>query len=154
MKSLIRVSAVLVAMGNLYVLTIGGNPAALTSIDWSEVWLVETIAIVTGLIAALVTAEVLLRWARPALEGGFLLRYAVIVLSVGLGGFLNGALAPFGILFDGSFSIPERVLLLVGAGSVAALLGGMIGLAEGLIVALPLAIILGLFKRGDRPHPS
>src|ERR687886_651756 len=112
MKTLIRISAVLVAMGNLYVLTSREPPLQFSEHSWSELP-----GLLIAAVPALLIAEVLIRWMRPLLEGGFLARYVAMAGAVSVGGIMYGALLPSAILFDGSFSIPERILLLLGAGS-------------------------------------
>jgi hypothetical protein len=149
MKTLLRLSAVLVAMGNLYALTSREPPLEFSAHSWSELPRLLITAI-----PALLIAEILIRWMRSLLEAGFFVRYALVAGAVCVGGIMYGALLPSAILLDGSFSVPERIVLLLGAGSVGAVIGGAMGLAEGLIVGLPLAILLGLFRRADQQQPS
>jgi hypothetical protein len=151
MKLFVRVTAVLVALGNWYVFTTGGNPA-LVEIGWSKVLQ----SLLVGAVVGLLVAEVLLRTMRPLLEGGFFARYVAMAGAVYVGGMLSGALLPFSaLLFSGVRSdIPgmpdllERILLGLGAGMVGAFVGAGVGVAEGLILGLPLAAILGLFRDG------
>ena len=149
MKTLIRISAVLVAMGNLYVLTSREPPLQFSEHSWSELP-----GLLIAAVPALLIAEVLIRWMRSLLEGGFVARYVAMAGAVYVGGIMYGALLPSAILFDGAFSIPERILLLLGAGTVGALVGGCMGMAEGLILGIPLAITLGLLNRADQQQPS
>ena len=92
----------------------------------------------------LVAAEVAIRRARKPLVGNFLDRYAAVAATVWIGGMLCGvALAWGGVLHDEALGIAGTI----GFGAVASLwgviCGGILGLAEGLVVGLPLAAVLG-----------
>lgn len=89
---------------------------------------------VCAVVAGLASSEVVLMSAQPLLGGGFFERYAFAVLTACLGGAIFGALLP---IFLGGL-LP---LVPFGAG-----VGGALGTAEGLVLALPLAAILGLFR--------
>jgi len=162
MKLFVRVAAVLVALGNWYVLTTGGNPALLLEYGWSKVLQSLLVVAVMGLLVA----EILLRTMRPLLEGGFLARYVAMAGAVYVGGMLYGALLPFcAVLFSGVSSdtpgmpdLLERILAGLGARMVGAFVGAGVGVAEGMILGLPLAGILGLFRNWhqrarSRPAP-
>jgi hypothetical protein len=165
MKLFVRVAAVLVAWGNVFVPQIAfpnvaGNPVGfiefVQSLGWWGVLQRLFFGAVLGAVAGLLTAEVLLRTMRPLLEGGFLARYVAMGGAVYVGGMLYGALLPFfGVLFSGvrldTPGMPdllERILAGLGAGMVGAFVGAGVGVAEGLILGLPLAAILGLFRNG------
>jgi hypothetical protein len=140
MKHLLRIAAILVALGNWFVLMTGGDLYHLASYDsgeWLTFFLVPT---VLGLAAA----EIALRHAADALRGGFLDRYAAVAATVWIGGMFCGvALASGGVLRDEALGIVGAV----GFGAVASLwgilCGGALGLAEGLVLALPIAAVLG-----------
>ena len=144
MKHLLRIAAVLVALGNWFVLMTGGDLYRLASYDsgeWLTFFLVPT---VLGLAAA----EIALRHAADALRGGFLDRYAAVAATVWIGGMFCGvALASGGVLRDEALGIVGTV----GFGAVASLwgivCGGAWGLAEGLVLGLPLAAVLGTFGK-------
>jgi hypothetical protein len=164
MKTFLRVAAVLVAWGNAYLPaivfpTVAGNPAGLTefvrSLGWSEALQSLFFGVVLGAVAGLLTAEVVFRLMRSLLEGGFLARYGAMVAAVCFGGLLYGAIQMFvyGSLLSGSSNlydivpgVVERVIGGLGLGFFGAVVGGMIGLVEGLILGFPLAAILGLFR--------
>lgn len=141
-----RISAVLVALGNWFVLMTGGNLYRLASYDRAE-WLAFFLfPTVLGLVAA----EVTLRSAGKALRGRFLDRYAAMAATVWIGGTLCGmALASGGLLRDETLGIVGKV----GFGAVASLwgmvCGAALGLAEGLVLGLPLATVLVAFGRAN-----
>ncbi len=144
MKYLLRIAPVLVALGNWFALMTGDDLYRLASYglgEWLTFFLVPT---VLGLAAA----EVALRHAANALRGGFLDRYAAVAATVWIGGMFCGvALASVGVLRDEALGIVGTV----GFGAVASLwgivCGGALGLAEGLVLGLPFAAVLGTFGK-------
>jgi hypothetical protein len=147
MKYFLRIAAVLVALGNWCALMTSGDLSRLASYDWSELLTFFLVPTVLGLAAA----EVALRLARKSLEGGFLDRYAAMAATVWIGGMLCGvALAWGGVIHDEALGMAGTV----GFGAVASMwgifCGGVLGLAEGLILGLPLAAVLGPFGKEDR----
>ncbi len=149
MKPFLRIAAVLVALGNWGALMTGGDLSRLAGYGWSELLTSALIPTVLGLAAA----EFAIRLARNLLEGGFLDRYAAMATTVWIGGMLYGvALAWGGVLHDEALGIAGTA----GFGAVASLwgvlVGEVVGLAEGLVLGLPLAAVLGLF--GDKEKRS
>jgi len=143
----LRISALVVALCNWYALTVGGSPAMLASYGWAELLAFVLVPTVLGLAAA----EVTIRRARKTLEGRFLDRYAAMAAPVWIGGMLCGvALASSGVLRDEALGLVGTV----GFGPVASLwgviCGGVLSLAEGLVLGLPLAAILGSFREEHR----
>jgi hypothetical protein len=146
MKYFLRIAAVLVALGNWCALMTGGDLSRLANYDRAE-WLTFFL-LPTAL--GLASAEVALRHAAKALRGGFLDRYAAMAATVWMGGMLCGvALASGGVLRDEALGIGGTV----GFGAVASLwgivCGGALGLAEGLVLGLPLAAVLGAFGKAN-----
>ena len=144
MKHPLRIAAVLVALGNWFVLMTGGDLYRLASYDWAEWLTFFLVPTVLGLAAA----EIALRHAADALRGGFRDRYAAVAATVWIGGMFCGiALASGGVLRDEALGVVGTV----GFGAVASLwgivCGGALGLAEGLMLSLPLAAVLGTFGK-------
>ena len=145
----VRVSAVLLGAANVFLL------AAIT------LWLAATgaeeleglngIHVVLGLFVAsaagLLAAEIILRLVRRALQGRFFSRYAAMVLGICLGGALTVLFpalfvaVPVGLAESES---PHGILLPV---AMFTLYGGLGGLIEGSVLALPLAALLGAVQR-------
>jgi hypothetical protein len=148
MKYFLRIAAVLVALGNWCALMTGGDLSRLASYDWAE-WLTFFLL---PTVLGLASAEVALRHAAKALRGGFLDRYAAMAATVWMGGMLCGVtLASGGVLRDEALGIGGTV----GFGAVASLwgivCGGALGLAEGLVLGLPLAVlVLRAQRKPDR----
>jgi hypothetical protein len=134
-------------VGGLYVL--GGESASS---------LREAIpSVMAAVLAGLLTSQIVLRVFE--LPGrGFWHRYWIVVMSVCMGGAIEGAMLGWVFSLDGTLfpAVPPgayagtplgllgvlaRVLL--GAGLVGGVLGLVAGLAEGLVLGVPLAKLLG-----------
>jgi hypothetical protein len=121
-----------------------GDLSRLASYGWAEGLTFFLLPTVLGPTAA----EVALGHAAKALRGGFLDRYAAMAATVWIGGMLCGvALASGGVLRDESLGIGGTL----GFGAVASLwgilCGGVLGLAEGLVLGPPLATLLASFGK-------
>ena len=153
MTTFSRLAAIFVGMANLAVLAWLSDNSHIRRGDVA--WWIETLpAMLIVVIAGLVTSEIVLRRSKPLREK-FSDRYGVMLFAVGLGGMLMGGLlaglfALNGVLCPGLSTIPERILVALLSGLVDAAFGLELGLAEGLILAFPLAAILGLLRNGDR----
>ncbi len=137
----LRAVFVLVGVANIYgplAVEVVSDPAALSR-GVARLSIIPPLFLLASVVAGLLVAEVLLRLMRPELEGEFPLRYAVIVFGVLLGGVLLGAFLGF-LLGLGTL---EKA---IGGAVLGAMVGGGFGLGEGLILAFPLAAILGLFR--------
>jgi hypothetical protein len=152
----VRVATILVGLANLVgvVLWVVGGLDILGGEEASSLW--ETLpSALAAVVASLVTSQIVL---RPfELPGqGFWHRYGVVVMSVCVGGMIEGGLLAWVFSLDGTL-FPESPLsfyahpiALLGAllytllvGLLGAGIGLVIGLAEGLVIALPLAAMLG-----------
>jgi hypothetical protein len=146
MKVFLRSASVFVGLANIYVLMlIGGGPTIPDRIKVGPMLFLLLFCAVGG---GLLAAEIVLRTGRSALEGEFLPRYAIMMGTMSLGGAVFGALYALGVSFGGSLSLIEWVFVAFGGMIVGAVVGGMLGVVEGLLLALPLAAILGLFRNG------
>ncbi len=145
----VRIAAVSVRMVNICVLMVVTMWFAATGAE--ELEGLNVYHLLVGLciaaIAGLLTAEMVLRLARSALLRGFFLCYAIAALGVCLGGVLTILLpalflAVATVVFD---SLQEAGGFLLEAASLS-LLVAVLSLIEGLILAFPLAALLGRFQ--------
>jgi hypothetical protein len=98
-------------------------------------------------VAGLLAAEILLRSPmRQGLKGMFFTRYVTTVFGIALEGTLLGMLLPLGALIDGSKPVLNRFGTALGFGFCGAIVGGAMGFYEGLILAFPVASVLGMFR--------
>jgi hypothetical protein len=144
-----RLSAVSVGLANLAVLA--GLFDSDSPLRRGEVAVGEALPPVLILVVAgLLTSEIVLRTFKPLREK-FFERYSFTVLAVCLGGMLMGGLlaglfALNGVLFPKPSTILQGIVAALMSGLVGAAFGLGLGLAEGLVLAFPIAAILGLFR--------
>lgn len=166
MRWFVRATAVFVGLANAgtaFVLSAlwDDAPGKFVDVPWIQV-LLPVVAVV---VAGLATSEIVLRWFGPAnlLASRFARRYFFVVLAVCLGGVLMGFLLGYVITLNAVLSGPmssvsgpvevlEWMLRALGPGLVGVVLGLGLGLAEGLILAFPLAAMLGKFASGGQPR--
>ena len=142
MKYFLRITAVLVALGNWFALMTGGDLSRLASYGWADLLSFVLVPSVLGLTAA----EISLRLAAKALRGSFLDRYAALAATVWIGGMLCGvALASGGVLRDEALGVVGTLGFSAVASLWGIVCGGVLGLVEGLVLGLPLAALLGSF---------
>ena len=158
-RGFVRLAAVLVGLTNLVVLAhfFGGNPALPTGVSWGDVSVRDAApSVLAAIVAGLVASEVALRgFDRLAAFGRFVFfekishRHAGVVGAVCLGGALMGFLLSALLVFRVSDSVGFGLTF---AGFYGALFGAVLGAVEGLLLAPPLAVILGRF--GEHPTPQ
>lgn len=158
----VRSAAVFVGLANLLILSAPAlRDALLSGGDLADrsggaVWGPILLSVLAVVIVGLATSEIVLRWMRPAIFAErFLDRYFNSVVVVCLGGVIMGGLLAYvltlNVFLHGPFSISgpvemmESLLRSLGPGLLGAAFGLGLGLVEGLILAFPLAAILGRF---------
>jgi hypothetical protein len=137
-----KLAAVFVGLVNLIILVDPDNVVASYqkgNVGWYEA-LPPVLAVV---VAGLATSEVVLRWLKPvALADKFSHRYGISVFAVCLGGAIMGfllaaALTLNRVLIPGPDELLVRIPVSLIPGLVGATFGLVLGLVEGLILALP-----------------
>jgi hypothetical protein len=113
---------------------------------WPDLLLYALSAVVAGFLVS----EIVLRFMRSDLfRGNFYLRYWVMALAVFLGGVLMGALiVSASVLLDGAMTMENKIAGLPFRIVFGAMLGGVLGFAEGPVLAFPLAASLRLAENG------
>lgn len=147
-----RIAAVSIGLANLVFLAVqNGVDDAMRrgNVTWNDALPVVLAVMIAGFAAS----EITLRRLEPFGEELFH-RYRVMVLALGLGGMLAGAMVVGALALNGALLVePVTLLQRVAAALLFGLVGGasgaVLGLLEGLILALPLAAILGLFRNED-----
>jgi hypothetical protein len=128
-------------------------------------------SVIAVVLADLATSQIIL-WVFELPGRSFRHRYGVVVMSVCIGGTIEGAALGGVFSLDGTlfpeptsgapwFNAGDPLLLLAQlfgaagvllvAGLVGASIGVALGLAEDLVLALPLAAVLGTLSDEDRP---
>ena len=150
----VRLAAVFIGLANLVVLAgLNGVDSAILQredVGFNEI-LPPVLAVV---VAGIVISDIVLRLRRSALAEKFSHRYGFTVCMVCFGGTLTGFLLAAALTINrtmvpGPDALLERVMGSLIPGFVGAVFGLVLGLAEGLILAFPLAAVLGRFRNGD-----
>ncbi len=153
MATFARLAAVIVGSVNLALLA--GVFEAGSSLRRGEVELGEALVpLLAVVVAGLASAEIVLRKLGPLVRAsGFYERYAAVLVAVSLGGTFSGGLLAALWHLDGTLAATPTSIYDVTVGTLLVVLlgiviGGGLGVIEGLILAFPLAAVLGLFGRG------
>ncbi len=148
MRTFLVIAAVAVGVANaaLYNL-LGDGPLDEVFYLHPDPWPLSVLHALSAIMAGLLVAGLFLRFARRELHGSFFARYGLMVLAVSAGGAtLNILLSIVATFFDDRSFIPggpSETLFYV---ALSAIPGGILGAIEGVVLAFPLAIILGLFE--------
>ena len=153
MATFARPAAVIVGSVNLALLA--GVFEADSSLRRGEVELGEALApSLAVLLAWLASAEIVLRKLGPLVRAdGFYERFAAVLVALSLGGTFSGGLLAALWHLDGTLYATPTSIYYVTAGTILVVLlgivlGGGLGVIEGLILAFSLAAVLGLSGRG------
>ncbi len=150
-----RVLAVLVGLANLVVVGIYMFSFLYpSSTVWAEVTLNRALVpVLVVVLSALATAEIVPRIFRRELSSErFGQRYgaaaAGVLLGMALMGGLLAAVVALQAFADEPLTLAVLVTSVVSTSFYGVVVGGMLGLVEGVVLALPLAHILGRFSNG------
>ena len=145
----LRTVAALAGIANALAFAWISSSETLIGDDASDVpWIHTAIFVSLAGCAGLLVAELLHRALGPSLREALWSRALVLVLGFGLGGALTGVcmvIANLTVLID-----PATGNTFLGLASfipVAMVAGGLVGAAEGFVLAGPLAVLLGLSVR-------
>jgi hypothetical protein len=102
-------------------------------------------------VAGLVVSSVFLGFARRELRGTFFARHGLMVLAVCVGGVVLGVfLACAGVfLYTSPLTTAERLVEVSSRLPLTVVGGGVLGAAEGVVLAFPLAAVLGRPRADD-----
>jgi hypothetical protein len=151
----VRVSAVLVGMANVFLVSLVGEGELGNALMWNldPWWPHNALYALCAAVAGLVVSSILLRFARRELRETFFGRYGVMVLAVCLGGVVLGLLLSYAgvLLYSSPLTTVERLLEVTSRLPFTVVAGGVLGAAEGVVLAFPLAAVLGRLRSGGQP---
>ena len=148
----VRVVAILVGLGNMLYI---GDPFDVVGAPSGRPTATLIGVLLLSVPVGLVASGIVLRRGRAALAGGFFARYGVAVLGLCLGGaILGGSSSVLTVILNYEPGLPPGpesgiFFILYGTlayGAMAAIVGGVLGLLEGLVLGLPLAVVLGRLR--------
>ncbi len=151
MAIFVRTAAVLIGLANATVFAlIADKPledAFLYFLGDLPQWPVVILYAISAVGAGLLISAVVLRFMQAGLRGNFFARYGVMVMAVCLGGvLLSILLSAVTYSFDDHLTATKRITWFLSTVPFTAVAGGVLGAAEGVILAFPLAAILGRFR--------
>jgi hypothetical protein len=118
-------------------------------------WPLAVLYALSAVAAGLLASEIVLRFVRGDLRGDFYARHLTMALAACVGGALLGALlVSVSVLADGAIPVADRLVGASAAAPIAGFAGGWLGFSEGLLLGLPLAAVLGLFRGEGCPRPT
>jgi hypothetical protein len=144
----VRVSGVLVGMANVFLVSLVGEGELGNALMWNldPWWPHNALYALCAAAAGLVVSSILLRFARRELRETFFARYGVMVLAVCLGGVVLGLLLSYAgvLLYSSPLTTAERLLEVTTSRlPFTVVAGGVLGAADGVVLAFPLAAVLG-----------
>jgi hypothetical protein len=146
----VRISAVFVGVLNALFYSMAGDSALGEPLTFSrdlEPWPLTALYALAAVAAGLLASEVVLRFVGGGLRSDFYARHLTLVLAVCVGGMLLGTLlTAASVLTDSAVPATDRTVRALFLAPFAGFVGALLGLAEGMLVAIPLAGLLGLFR--------
>jgi MFS family permease len=149
MRISLMLAAVLVGVANATLYSLIGNNTFDNLFEWKrDPWSLYVLYALSAVFVGLLISAVMLRFAEGDLQDRFFARYGVMVMAICIGGaVLAIVLTTVTFLFDPRAYVPSRISEVSYSLAMVAIPGAMLGAVEGVVLALPLAWLLGLFKK-------
>lgn len=149
MRIFLMAAAVLVGVANATLYSFIGNNTFDNLFEWQrDPWSLYLLYAFTGVFVGLLISGTLLRFAEDILRETFFARYGLMVLTISAGGAVLAVfLTMITFLFDPEAVAPSRISETIYTLAVVSVPGAMLGAIEGVVLAFPLAWMLGLFKK-------
>jgi hypothetical protein len=149
MRILLLVAAVLVGAANATLYSFIGNNTFDNLFEWQrDPWSLYLLYAFTGVFVGLLISGTILRFAEDVLRETFFARYGLMVLTICAGGVVLAVfLTTITFLFDPNAVSPTRISQTTYTLAMVSIPGAMLGAIEGVVLAFPLAFLLGLFKK-------
>ena len=143
-------AAVLIALANAILYSLIGNNTFSNLFDFHlDPWYLSAMYVLCAVFAGLLVAGGLIAFAEKVLRETFFARYGLMVLAICIGGAaLAILLTTITFLFDDAAYVPRGVAETSYTLVLVTIPGATLGAIEGVILAFPLAWLLGLI--GER----
>jgi hypothetical protein len=148
MRIFLMAAAVLIALANAILYSLIGNNTFTNLFDFHlDPWSLSALYVLCAIFAGLLVAGGLIGFAEKVLGESFFARYGVMVLAICIGGaMLAILLTTVTYLFDDAAYVPRATSETIYTLVLVTIPGATLGAIEGVILAFPLAWLLGLFK--------
>ena len=149
MRLFVLVAAVLVGVANATLYSFIGNNTFDNLFAWQRDPLsLYLMYVFTAVFVGLLISGTILRFAEDVLRETFFARYGLMVLTICAGGAVLAVfLTTITFLFDPNAVAPTRISQTTYTLAMVSIPGAMLGAMEGVVLAFPLAWLLGLFKK-------
>jgi hypothetical protein len=149
MRIFLMGAAVLVGLANATLYSLIGNNTFDNLFEWHrDPWSLYLMYAFTAVFVGLLISGTLLRFAEGILRETFFARYGLLVLTICAGGALLAVfLTTITFTFDPRAVAPSRISEASYTLAKVTIPGAMLGAIEGVVLALPLAWLLGLFEK-------
>jgi hypothetical protein len=150
MRIFLMVAAMLIALANAALYSLIGNNTFTNLFDFHfDPWTLSVLYVLCAVFAGLLVAGGLISFAEKVLRESFFARYGLMVLAICLGGAaLAILLTTVTFLFDDAAYVPRGTTEAAYTLVLVTIPGATLGAIEGVILAFPLAWLLGVL--GDR----
>jgi hypothetical protein len=148
MRIFLMAAAVLIALANAILYSLIGNNTFTNLFDFHlDPWSLSALYVLCAIFAGLLVAGGLIGFAEKVLAETFFARYGVMVLAICVGGaMLAILLTTVTFLFDEAAYVPRATSETIYTLVLVTIPGATLGAIEGVILAFPLAWLIGLFK--------
>jgi hypothetical protein len=149
MRVFLLVAAVTVGVANATLYSFIGNNTFDNLFEWRrDPWSLYMLYAFTAIFVGLLISGTLLRFAEGVLRETFFARYGLMVLTICVAGAVLAVfLTTISFVFDPAAVAPTRISQTIYTLGMVMVPGAILGATEGVILALPLAWLLGLFKK-------
>jgi len=149
MRVFLLVAAVLVGIANATLYSFIGNNTFDNLFAWQrDPWSLYFLYAFTAVFVGLLISGTLLRFAEDVLRETFFARYGLMVLTICAGGAVLAVfLTTVSFLFDPNTVAPTRISETFLTLARVTVPGATLGAVEGVVLAFPLAYLLGFFKK-------
>jgi hypothetical protein len=148
MRIFLMAAAVLIALANAILYSLIGNNTFTNLFDFHlDPWSLSALYVLCAIFAGLLVAGGLIGFAEEVLGESFFARYGVMVLAICIGGaMLAILLTTVTFLFDDAAYVPRATSETIYTLVLVTIPGATLGAIEGVILAFPLAWLLGHFE--------
>ncbi len=142
-------AAVLVGLANATLYSLIGNNTFDNLFEWQrDPWFLYMLYAFCGVFVGLLVSAGLIKLAEDVLYDSYFARYGLMVVAVCIGGAVLAVyLTTITYLFDDNAMVPQRISEVFYMLAMVTVPGAMLGAIEGVVLASPLAWLLGLFKK-------
>jgi hypothetical protein len=151
MRIFLMVAAVLIGLANATLYSLIGNNTFDNLFAWQrDPWSLYLLYASCAVFVGLLISAGLLKFGQEVMKEGFFARYGLMVLAISIGGAVLAVyLTTVTFLFDEDALAPKRISEVSYTLAMVTIPGAMLGAIEGVVLAIPLSWLLGLF--GKRP---